>query len=144
MVLLPVMAVVTVAVAARPSWRAPAALWVMVANGVVLLLCFAGAGSGESLQSRLSQAAGRRVADDHAEMGGLVPWFAFLLLVASAVVYLSVRRGGTGPLVPIGIALSAAAGVAAIGIVVAVGHSGASATWQERMAGTPAPVEGDG
>jgi uncharacterized membrane protein len=138
-VLLPVMAVVTPLVVARPAWR-PALRWVVIADFVTFVGVFVTAQAGESLQSRLSQAAGHPVAHDHGEMGDmLVPISLLLFLVALAAMF-AMRRGGF--LVPASIVVVALVGLLGVGMTVAVGHSGAQASWQERVANTPAP-QGD-
>src|SRR3954449_264738 len=53
-VLLPLMSLVTIAVAVRRSWRS-AAPWVVLADAAVVALAFAAKESGEVLQERLSQ-----------------------------------------------------------------------------------------
>ena len=70
-VLLPIMAVVTVLVAARTPWRG-ALRWVVVADALVLVSAVVADQSGEALQGRLSQ-AGEKVAEDHGELGGTIP-----------------------------------------------------------------------
>ena len=121
-VLLPLMAVVTVAVAVRPSWRR-AAGWVVVADALVAGCAFVAKESGERFQQRLG---GSQVAHDHAEQGDLLPLFA-LALLAAAVVVLLVR--GRRPLVWVAVALAVVTGAAAVGWTVVVGHSGATAVW---------------
>src|SRR3954449_10864807 len=82
-VLLPLMSVVTIAVAVRRRWRS-AAPWVVLADAVVVVLAFAAKESGEVLQKRLSQFT-PDVAHDHAEHGQFVPYFAVALLVAAVL-----------------------------------------------------------
>ncbi|NLT55790.1 MAG: hypothetical protein GXX79_14775 [Actinomycetales bacterium] len=133
---LPVMAVVTVAISLRPAWRRSAAVWVGLVNVLVLAAAFVAKESGERLQARLSRVTDQPVAQDHAELGALVPWFAVALLVAVVVVHLAGRRGG--PLVPVAIGLSVVVALASIGWTVAVGHSGAVAVWQDVVTSTSA------
>jgi hypothetical protein len=137
-VLLPLMAVITPLVAWRPTWRAQAALPVLIADAAVFVLSFVAKESGEKLQSRLSQAAGQEVAEEHAELGDLLPLFAFGLLVAALIVYLAHRKGGV--LVPTAIVVAVVAGIAAIVFTVIVGHSGAEAVWKDEIANTTAPA----
>lgn len=138
-VLLPVMSVVTVLVVARSAWR-PALRWVVVADFITFVCVFATAQAGEALQSRLSQAVGHPVAHDHSELGEtLIPISFLLFLVALGARYL-LRRGGlwaTVSIVAVGLV-----GLLGVGMTVAVGHSGAEASWQERVANTP-PPKGD-
>src|SRR5215210_6675974 len=79
-VLLPLMAVVTVAVALRRGWRS-AAPWVVLADAVVVGLAYVAKKSGEVLQKRLSQFT-PNVAEDHATHGDILWYFALALLVA--------------------------------------------------------------
>jgi hypothetical protein len=120
-VLLPLMSLVTVAVAARPGWRV-AALPVAVADAAVFVGALVAKESGEALQRRL----GGRIAQDHGDQGDLLPWFALALLAAAVVVWFARRRAG---LVPLSIVLAVMAGVAAVSWTVVVGHSGATAVW---------------
>jgi hypothetical protein len=138
-VLLPVMAVVTPLVVARPGWR-PVLRWVVVADFVTFVTMFATAQAGEALQSRLSQAAGQPVAHDHAELGELMTPVAMVLFLVALAALFALRRGGF--LVPVAVGVVALAGVLALGVTVVVGHSGAEASWQERIANTP-PPKGD-
>lgn len=135
-VLLPLMAVVTVIVAARAPWRG-ALRWVVVADALVLVSAVVADQSGEVLQGRLSQ-AGEKVAEDHGELGGTIPAVALVLLLTAVLAWFATRKGGV--LVPVSIVAVTLAAIASIGLVVAVGHSGAKASWEQRIAGTHAPV----
>jgi hypothetical protein len=133
-VLLPLMAVVTMAVAVRRTWRS-AAPFVMVADAVVLVSAFVAKESGEVLQKRLNQ-FNPGVAHDHAEYGDLVPYFAFALLVAAVLVWLTSRRAR---LVPVAVVVAVLTGVASIGWTYLTGDSGARAVWSDTVANTKAP-----
>ena len=135
-VLLPLMAVVTPLVVARPSWR-PALRWVVLADFVTFIGVFATAQAGETLQSRLTQAAGHAVAQDHGRMGHLLAPVALLLFLAALGALFAVRRGGA--LVPASVVVVGLVGLLGIGMTVAVGHSGAQASWEQRVANTPPP-----
>ncbi len=137
-VLLPLMAVVTVLVAAKPSWRG-ALRWTVVADALVLVSAVVADQSGEKLQARLTQAEGHVVAHEHGELGGTIPVFALALLLTAVFAWWANRRGGA-VLLRLGVAAVTVAAVASVGMVVAVGHSGAQATWQEEIAHTKAPV----
>ncbi len=136
-VLLPLMAVVTVLATARASWRG-ALGWVVLADAVVVVSAVVADQSGEKLQSRLSQTAGHVVAHEHGELGGTIPVFALILLSTAAFAWFAARRGGI--LVPVSIVTVSVAAVVSVGMVVAVGHGGAVATWKDEIAGTTAPV----
>jgi uncharacterized membrane protein len=138
-VLLPLMAVVTVLVTARAPWRG-ALRWVVVADALVLVSAVVADQSGEALQGRLSQVsqAGEKVAEDHGELGGTIPVVALVLLLTAVLAWFATRKGGV--LVPVSIVAVSLAAIASIGLVVAVGHSWAKASWEQKIAGTHAPV----
>jgi uncharacterized membrane protein YqjE len=124
-VLLPLMALVTIAVAVRPAWRG-AAGFVVVADLLVVGAVYVAKESGEKFQSRLSGTGANVIAKDHGDQGALLPWFAVALLVAAVVVWLGRRSKAVAAL---GIVLAVVTGLAAIGWTVEVGHSGATAVW---------------
>src|SRR5918912_3813345 len=119
-VLLPLMAVVTVAVALRRGWRS-AAPWVVLADAVVVGLAYVAKESGEVLQKRLGQFT-PNVAEDHGKHGDLVPYFAFALLVAAVLVWLTSR---SARLVPVAVALAIVTGIASLWWIYLTGESGA-------------------
>ncbi len=133
-VLIPLMAVVTVAVAVRRRWRA-AAPWVVLADAVVVGLAFVAKESGEALQARLSQ-FNQGVAAQHGEQGELVPYVALGLLAAAVLVWLTSR---SARLVPVAVVVSLVAGAGAVGWTYVTGESGARAVWGETIANTTAP-----
>ena len=125
-VLLPLMALVTIAVALRPAWRSVAP-WVVVADAAVLVCAFVAKETGEKFQGRLSRLRGGAVvAKEHADQGALLPYFALALLVAGVVVWFARRRSG---LTAVSVVLAVVTGLAAIGWTVVVGHSGAVDVW---------------
>lgn len=133
-VLLPVMALVSIAVAVRPQWRS-AARWVVLANAVVFAMSFVAKESGEKLQGRL----GGEIAEEHAEYGDVLPLFALGLLLATAVLWYATTRGGI--VVPVSVVLVVLAAVAAIGWTVVTGDTGARSVWENKIAGTTAPAD---
>lgn len=137
-VLLPLMGVVTPLVVARPQWR-PALRWVVVADFVTFVCMFATAQAGEALQSRLSQAAGQQVAQDHGRLGHLLAPLALLLFLAALGALFAVRRGGFW--VPAAVVAVSLVGVLGVGLTLVVGHSGAQASWEQRVANTPPPQD---
>ncbi len=134
-VLLPLAAVAGVLVALRPSWRRHARA-LLVVDAVVLVLAWVATQSGEALQARLEGLAQAPVAQEHAQQGGLVPWFALGVLASAGLVEVARRRPA---LVPVSIVAAAVTGVAAIAWVVVTGDSGASAVWRDIIANTEAP-----
>ncbi len=103
---------------------------------MVTVLSVVAAQSGESLQNRMRQLSGSQVAAYHARLGHLLPWFAMLLLLASALSWWADRRGGRWVPVSVGVAIAAA--IAAIIWTVLVGHSGATAVWHDIVNNTHA------
>lgn len=130
-VLVPLMAVLTVLVAVRPSWRVRGAWPVVVGNAVTTGAVFVTQQSGERLEARLGQTPLIRA---HAAMGDLMLWFMLALLAASVLMALArTRRGAVGAVVG---ALSVVAAVAATVWVVRTGHSGSVAVWRDVIRST--------
>lgn len=157
-VLLPLMALLTLAFTLRPRWRSGLP-WVILGNLVTLGAVYATVESGEKLQSRLNAAFGRETAVDHGELGASLPYFAIALLVASVLAYLLVgraaRRGRSSadwddtdhrparasiPAVILAVTLVLVSGAAATAWTVRVGDSGAKAVWEDTIANTETPA----
>jgi hypothetical protein len=134
-VLLPLMAVVTMAVAFRPSWRAVATPWVLGADVVVYLMTFAAAESGEELKARLG-VSGEAI-DTHLDYGTWLPWIALGLVAAAALLWFSVRYRAA--LLPVALVAVVVTGLAAIVWTVLTGDSGARAVWEDVVSNTPPP-----
>jgi uncharacterized membrane protein len=141
-VLLPLAAVGTIAIAVRPGWRLPYGWFVVAFAAVSTVLTPIATSSGEALEERVGRPG------PHAEMGDQLIWFEIpLLLLAVALVVLA-RRGsradkaGTG-----GASATAVKVVAVLAIVSAlattvqvyrIGDSGARAAWGDRVSGASA------
>ncbi len=122
---LPLMALVTAAVAFMPTLRLWMAWAIAVADAGVVVLTFVARESGEQLQQRL----GGQVAQEHAALGRNLIWFA--LLVFAAAVAVALTRGSRRPgRSTVAGAVGVVAAVLAIWWTVRVGHSGAQAVWQ--------------
>lgn len=121
-VLLPLMAVVTVAVALRSSWRQRLAWPVVVANVLVLGAAFTAKESGEALERRLR---GIQIAN-HVQWGNAVPLTAIGLTLAALLVALGRKRPA---LQRVAVALTLVAAAAALFWVAQAGHTGATAVW---------------
>ncbi len=134
-VLLPLAAVGTLALALVPPWRLRYGFLVTVVAVLAAVAIPVATQSGEELQGRVGNPG------EHAELGDQLIWFAVpLVLVAAALWLLPLRgrrAGGDGP----GRGLMTA--VAVLGIVVAVangyqvfrvGDSGAKAVWEDKIA----------
>ncbi|HEY6794649.1 MAG TPA: DUF2231 domain-containing protein [Kineosporiaceae bacterium] len=132
-VLLPLMSLVTMAVAIRPAWRGAA--WAVVAADLaVVATTLVAKESGEKFQGRLQAIrGGAAVAKEHADQGALLPYFAIALLVAAVVLWLARRVAG---LTVVAIVLAVVTGVAATGWTVLVGHSGATDVWSGVVSST--------
>jgi hypothetical protein len=158
-VLMPLMALVTIAFTIRPRWR-PGLPWAVLGNLAALGAVYVSAESGGELQARLSAQAGSVVAKDHGELGSLLPNFAIAMVVASVLAYLLVGRTGRGrsarqsnshrewetveyepagaslPAVILAVALVVGAGAAATAWTYRVGDSGAKAVWEDTISNT--------
>jgi hypothetical protein len=134
-VLLPLMALATIAVAARSGWRG-LARYVVAANVLVLAMAFVARQSGEKLQARLVGLSNAPVAEDHEKYGKQLWLFALFLVVAAALVLLAVDRPALGPVV---LVVAVVAGLSAIGWTVLTGDSGARAVWESTIENTQAP-----
>jgi len=154
-VLLPLMALVTIAFTVRPKWR-PGLPWAILGNLVVTGAAYTAAESGGNLQVRLSVQAGQEIAKDHGDLGSVLPNFAVALLIASVLAYLLVGRTGrarpagewdeeydapraSGLAVVLAVVLVVGAGAAATVWTFRVGDSGARAVWEDTIANTKAP-----
>ena len=125
----PVMSLVTVAIAAKPSWRARAGWAVVVADALLLGLVWVTVQAGKALFARLDRTGGAtELVAEHAQHGLRMPWFALGLVVAATVSALVGRRRGPG-LLAVVVAVVAAA--AAIYGVFVTGESGTAALWRD-------------
>jgi Ca2+/Na+ antiporter len=127
-VLLPLMAMITAAVAVVPRWRGPAAWPVAVIDAGMVAMTFVARQSGEALQTRL----GDRIAQAHAALGRNLIFFALAMLLASLVVAVT-RRSQRAPL---GAVLAVVTGVLVVWWTVRVGHSGSDAVWRDIVTNT--------
>jgi len=118
----PLMAVVTISVAARRNLRERFSWWVAGANTLLLLLTLVAKQSGEALQ----QARGGQIALEHGQLGSVLPWFALVLAVASAAVAATSRNKALGPVSVVFVILAA---VAAVYWTVRTGDTGARSVW---------------
>jgi uncharacterized membrane protein len=122
-VLLPLMAVLTIVVAVRKNLRERYSWWVVAANVVIFLITLVAKESGEALQKSL----GGQIAQEHGELGDVLPWFALFLALASAATAVTQRNKALGP---VAVVVSIIAAVAATVWTVRTGDSGARAVWE--------------
>ncbi len=122
----PVLAALGVAIVLRARWRDALAWPVALANLALLAVTVLARATGEGLVQQLGGTVSD-TANAHAELGSVAPlWVLPMALAGVAFAWLR-RRGRTWSLVT-GAALVVAS-LAATGFIVAVGHSGATATW---------------
>ena len=149
-VLVPLAALGTIAIAVRPAWRAKYGVPVVVTAVLGAILCPVATSSGEALEKHVGSPG------DHAEMGDQLVWFVIALaLMALGLVLLDRRRSRT----PDPNASSSAPAsttalrvVATLAVVAAlatsvqvyrVGDSGARAAWGDQVASSSTGGDGD-
>ena len=139
-VLLPLMAVVTVAFVIRPRWRRELP-WAVLGNLLAAAATYAAMASGEKLQTRLSNPDFEPVAKDHGDLGALLIYFAVAQFVVSLIAWLLLRTRDdaartSAPKLATAVVLTLAVGVAASAWAFRVGESGAEAVWKDKIAST--------
>ncbi|MDQ1395974.1 MAG: hypothetical protein QOG64_1233, partial [Acidimicrobiaceae bacterium] len=138
-VLLPLVAIGTVAMAFSAAVRARIG-WIVVAlAGIALVGVQLAIGSGQALKDAVPRSHALSRHTDMAEM--LRPLAFVLLLAVLAMMLLDRRRTRTGRTVPraalVGLAaFSVVMAATTTGWVVVVGHNGARATWQRTQLGS--------
>jgi hypothetical protein len=133
-VLLPLMSLVTIAVAARPRWRQYAPV-VAAIDGAVVLLAVTAKQAGEVLQTRLQQ-FDPNVAQDHGSQGRWVPYVALGVFFAAVLVWATSRYPR---LVPFALVVAVVAGAVGVGWTYVTGESGARAVWGDTVKNTKPP-----
>ena len=98
----------------------------VVANAGVTAMTFVAKESGEALQERL----GGQIAEEHAEIADVLPFFALALLFASVLVQALRSRDIRVPQRLPGV-LTAVVALVAVVWTVRTGHSGSEAVWGE-------------
>jgi len=147
-VLLPLSAVALIAIIVVPRWRATFGWLTLGGLTVGTGAALAAASSGEALAERVGEP------ERHAQLGEATEIVAVILLVVAAIWFLlqrrSAKRTDESPRVlGSGLQLLAALAtlglaVAALGLSVAVGHSGAQAVWEGRLGSSTAEGSDDG
>lgn len=128
----PLMSLLTVAAAARPSWRTRAAWVVVLLNAGLFVVTLATRRAGESLAERVGAAQ----VVEHSDLGEKMPWFVLGLLVVSLLVPVLRHRRPMATLVLVLAVLVAAANVY---WVIRVGDSGSRAVWEDIVRNTRPP-----
>ncbi len=133
-VLLPLAALGSILVAARPRWRRHYAPLVMVIAIAAVGSVGLAQGSGEQLEDRIIET---ELVETHTDAGeSVLPWAIAVALVATALAALPIVEGRLPRVSPrhltLGLVLaSVLAGAGSTWVVVSVGHSGAKATWED-------------
>ncbi|GAA3825029.1 DUF2231 domain-containing protein [Nocardioides panacisoli] len=141
-VLLPLAALGTLAIAVRPAWRTRYGYLVTAAALVSVALIPVATSSGEALEEHVGNPG------EHAELGDQLIWFAIpLLLLAAALTWLGRRAeraaaedapaAAPGPGLTRTVAtLAVVAALAASVQIYRVGDSGARAAWGDKVSST--------
>ena len=131
-VLLPLTALGTLAIAAVPRWRVTYGPLVIASGLLSVVLLPVATSSGEEFQERVGDVG------EHAELGETLIWFAIPLLVLVTAVWWLARRQARAPeadphkaLVTAVVVLSVLAALATSFQVYRVGDSGAKAVWED-------------
>lgn len=137
-VLIPLLALLMLALLVKRDWRATVGPWVVLLGIVMLGLTAIAAGSGEDLQANVKDTA---LVRHHAELGSAMRPIAFAMVVALVLLVAPAwawRRGGPGVLVRLAQSRGWSMIVAVLVVVTAVlgtywiiqtGHSGAESVW---------------
>jgi hypothetical protein len=135
-VLLPLMCLVTIAVAVRARWRRYA--WVVLGLDVlVFLTTFLAKKSGEKLLARVSQFAppSHNLAL-HVQWADRLVVLALGMVVVAAILVFTRNRVALAPYAAV---IALVGGLVTIGVTVWVGDTGARAVWGQTIANTKAP-----
>jgi len=148
-VLIPLTMVGTILIAVRPAWRRSLGPWVVLLAAAALVTSVAAKESGEKFAVRVGLPV------SHADLGNVLPLFAFLMFAATTayvvVGYLQDKKAAPAagttssgisgqPVVLTVLAVVAVVlSLVATGWTVAVGDSGAKAVWEGRVTAQPVP-----
>lgn len=144
-VLVPLAALGTIAIAVQPRWRRTYGPLVVAFGVLSAILTPVATSSGEALEQRVGNPG------EHAELGDQLIWFILPLLVLSAALVWMDRRGtrseraaSSPTALKVVAALAVVAAVATSVQVYRVGDSGARAAWGEKVqASSPTSGSGD-
>ncbi len=135
-ILVPLAALATIAVAIRPAWRARWIGWVVVANALAVVLTYVARESGKKLYGRLDSIGGAEVADDHRRLGLALIWFVLVFFGLSVLAWIAARSEIREPLPAVVAIVTAVAAAAVLYWVIRVGHSGTDAVWGDLVDNT--------
>lgn len=135
-VLLPLSAIALLVIVVKKSWRFPLGWWVLAGLSIGFVASVIAEKSGEAL----SEVVG--LPQEHADLGERLPLASLALVVVTAI-WLILAKRTTGPRVLRGIlaAVTAILAVVVIALTIVTGHSGAEATWANRVQPRPAAQE---
>ena len=149
-VLIPLTLVGTILIAVRPAWRRTLGWWVVLLAAAALVTSVAAKESGEKFATRVGLPV------THADLGDVMPLFAFLMFAATTayvvVGYLQDRKqapasgtaaggfAGQSVLVTVLAVVAVVVAIVATGWVIRVGDSGAKAVWEGRVEPLPTPT----
>ncbi len=131
-VFLPLACLATAAVAVRPAWRRFAP-WLAAANGAVMVATFVAKESGERLERRIEQFQTPPGLEEHTQWGDRLFLLSVALFLAALVIFFTRSMRGLATVVGVLVVVGA---LATIGVTVYVGHSGATAVWQQTIENT--------
>lgn len=142
-VLLPLAIVGLIAIIVKPSWR-PHYIWpvmgaLLIGTGATLVAVKAG--------ENLALVTG--ISEEHRKLGKLLGFDAVALLFFAAVWAFSQRGAASGAkrsfsarvISPVSALGAIVLGLAALGLSAVVGHSGANAVWESKIAAAPTPTK---
>ena len=130
-VLVPLAALGTIALAVRPSWRRRYGVLVVAIAALGTALTPVATSSGEALEKRVGDPG------QHAALGDQLIWFMLpLLVLAVALVVLDRRRSDATTLVRAVATLGIVAALATTVQVYRIGDSGARAAWGDQVSST--------
>jgi hypothetical protein len=132
---LPAAALVTIAVVARPAWRARFAPWIALLNLAILGLTFVTVRSGLALFHRLGRI---EVAERHRDLGNILLWIVVAFAAASVLLWLVQRSGQRTLATGVAALVALLAGATAVQTIL-VGHSGSTAVWKATVDATEPP-----
>jgi hypothetical protein len=132
---LPAAALVTIAVVARPAWRARFAPWIALLNLAILGLTFVTVRSGLALFHRLGRI---EVAERHRDLGNILLWIVVAFAAASVLLWLVQRSGQRVLATGVAALVALLAGATAVQTIL-VGHSGSTAVWKATVDATEPP-----
>ncbi len=135
-VLVPVAALATIAVAMYPRWRTRFAGWLVLVNAATVVLTWITREAGKKLFERLDRVGGAEVAEHHRALGLQLIWFVLVPFALSVLTWLVSRRRVTGPASAVVALLTAVAAAVVVYEVIRVGHSGTEAVWRDFVKNT--------